>query len=173
MVFVFYSIKANDPWAKGTRVDSTAPVIVPIGTPVELPFWQEFAVMAVPRALAEKAKGGASDPAWLEPSASGVIRVPGTFQVPSVFRDIVLRFRLEKEDKGLKLVLLNKEDLKAAQQEPSAMAAEIPKSQPSFLMEPLFLWGLVVGGGLGLIVGVCLSWRLKRSVVPSAEHRHS
>src|SRR5262245_30873230 len=67
MVFVLYGIKADDPWAKGTRVDSTPPKIVPTGTVIELPFWQEFAVLAVPRALAEKAKG-ASDPTWLEPS---------------------------------------------------------------------------------------------------------
>jgi hypothetical protein len=170
MVFVVYRLKADNPWAKGPRVDPASPKIVPAGTVVPLPYVEqyEFAVLAVPSDVAEKAKGK-PDPAWLGPSAPRIIHVPESFRVPGVYRDVTLRYRLENVDKEPRLVLLNREDLRAAKQMPSEdTSAEVAKPQPLFLTQPLFLWGLIVGGGLGLVIGACFAWRFKRVNVTPA-----
>ena len=156
MVFVVYRIKAGDPWATGIRVDPTTAKIVPADTDVELPFWEGLAVLAVPRALAEQTKG-APDPAWLELGAPGVVRVPGVFSIPSVYRDVVLRYRLDKTDNGATLTLLNPEVLKSAQQYPlpPGDATRDPWEQAASKTS----WVLFSAGGLfcGLLVGVLLT----------------
>jgi hypothetical protein len=166
MVFVVYEIKADDPWATGSRVDQATARTVPAGAELEWPL-ERAAVLAVPRALAEK-KGG-PDPAWLGSSAPGVIRFPEAFSPPRVYRRAVLRYQLEKTDKGPKLTLLNPDELSAAQQQYSGdTPAKAPEGQQFVLAQPLFLWGLAAGGGLGLVVGAGFSWRLSRSRLPPA-----
>ncbi|MBX9625305.1 MAG: hypothetical protein K2X82_15975 [Gemmataceae bacterium] len=73
-------------------------------------------VLAVSRALAE-AKKGQVDTAWLEPSAPGVVLV-GIAEVPSVYRDVLVRYQAVKTEKGPGLKLLNPDELAAAQTSP-------------------------------------------------------
>jgi hypothetical protein len=155
MVFVLYLIKEDNPWATGIRVDPTTAKMVAANTEFEWSLGQA-AILAVPRTVAEKKK--TPDPAWLESSTPGVIRIPESFFPPHVYRRAVLRYQLQKTDKGPKLTLLNPDELKAAQQE----YVGVMTTQPSFLVQPLFLWGLAAGAALGLIVRVGFSWRLKR-----------
>lgn len=155
MDFVLCRIKEDNPWATGIRVDPTGAKIVPVNTEFEWPL-ERTAVLAVPRALTAKQK--TPDSAWFESSTKGVIRIPEAFYPPHVYRRAVLRYRLEKTDKGPKLTLVNPDELKAAQQQ----YAEVTKAEPGFQVQPLFLWGLAAGGVLGLLVGVGLSWRLQR-----------
>ncbi len=164
MTFVVYQLEQYDPWRSDLGVNPTTAKIVPTDTGVELPLDKYYAFLAVPAELAAKAKG-IPDPAWLAASAPGVVRVPGTFLPPYVFGHVVLRYRLEKTDKGPKLTLLNPADLKEAQRYPQYgpdQSAEGSGAQQtvndSTAQKQPFLLGVATGGGgvLVLVVGVWL-----------------
>ncbi len=151
MVFVVYAIKTYDPWATGIRVDpATAKLFAAnteVDTELEWPQSDQFAVLAVPRALAEKKQ--TPDPAWLEPSAPGVIRIPEAFDLEWGTRTVVLRYQLEKTDKGPKLTLLNPDDLKAAQEHPAGPSGSVPDSAQSDLsLAQVAVGGLLLVGGM-------------------------
>lgn len=148
MSFVIYRIKrGEDPWATGNRVDGTMAIIVPADSAIDVPFYYEgCAVLAVPTTLVDKAKG-VPDPAWLEPSAPGVIRVSGRLQTPSVYRSVTLRYQLEKGDMGPKWTLLNPEELKKAQQQPYDRADAEPSRSPTS-------WPQLARGALLVVAGI-------------------
>jgi hypothetical protein len=107
MTFVLYRLKMFNPWDTGSQVDPAGAIVVPLNTEFDCAaVGERLAVLAVPRAVAEKAKGRA-DPAWLEPSAAGVVRVGGVLTISYQYSRPVPRYRLDKTDKGAKFTLLN------------------------------------------------------------------
>ena len=161
MVFVVYAIKADDPWATGIRVDPSTGKLIAANTELEWPWMDQVAVLAVPRALAEKKQ--TPDPAWLESSAPGVIRIPGAFWAGHVYRTVVLRYQLEKTAKGPKLTLLNPDDLKAAQEYPAGSSANVRDSARSDLpLAQVAVGGLLLVGGI--VAGYLVAfWMLRKA----------
>lgn len=150
--FVVYRVARMDPWATGLRIDPASGLIVPRGATVKAPFDGVFAVMAVPHELIESVQGKV-DPAWAESPPAGAVRVPEVFETPMVFRNFVLDYRLEKSDAGPKLALRNEEAYVEARREPMDTSAELPMPKPSAAASSGLLWGLLAGGGIGLLVG--------------------
>lgn len=145
MTFVLYRLKMFNPWDTGSQVDPAGAIVVPLNTEFDCAaVGERLAVLAVPRAVAEKAKGRA-DPAWLEPSASGVVRVGELVTVPNVYPDRVFRYRLDKIDDyestpgdgGLHFRLLNPPAARKHRR------ARVNRSSP-----------LVAGGVLHVICGI-------------------
>jgi hypothetical protein len=161
MVFVVYRIKEDNPWAPGFRVDPATAKVVPSTDGVELDAHVNYAVLAVPRKLADKTKG-IPDASWLEASAPGVIRVPGVFQVRSVFAPVTLRYQLAKNGTETELTLLNPEDLQKAQRYPERQYA-VDRSADGKASPKDYTWVYAAGGGVVLLGGILAFWLFKRS----------
>jgi len=157
MIFVVYK---DGEFAKGVRVDPTTAEYHDGGylLPPELPRGK-LAMLGVARALAEKAKD-APDPAWLKPSTPGVVRVTGTIHTLPVQRhSAVHRYRLDKTDSGLQVSLLNPDVLTPYPAE--NLSGPEPKWSTSYL------WVIVAGGALVLMVVFWSLWRLNRRNPPA------
>lgn len=149
LVFVFY---LEGQFERGVLLDpKTAErlfgaVRLPPGLPED-----QLSLLAVPRGLVGEGRA-APDPAWLEGHPPGVIRVTGLIHHYPVEKSRVLhRYKLEMEDDGLKVTLLNPDVLNPYPPQ------DLSTAEPS---QPPYLWlGLA---GAVLIGGVTVVWILMR-----------
>jgi len=103
--------------------------------------------------MAEKAKDK-PDPGWLQAGIPGLVRVSGTIIVPYVYQDIILKYRIDKSANGLKLTLVNPDELKAARREPADFAGASDGTDNW----QWYLWIALATAAL-LLLGVALYWR--------------
>jgi hypothetical protein len=147
---------------RGAKDVKTAEILKPEpGFPLPHGFaYGEMHLVAVPRALAEKAKGEV-DLAWFKDDARDVVRVAASHEGAMVYRDVALQYRVDKADGGWKLTLTNPEDLKEARKAPVYPASEPAKSGSK---SDLLLWIMV--GGVALLLLAAGLWALWRSRQP-------